>query len=180
MTQPAYGFRRAVIPRNERNSAGSNETKFNEFGAPLCPKDKTPLKARGFCGGKNRSGRLKFICPKAKKSGSTLRSACENPCTPSKYPHCVYVYPDKDLRLYPGISRDDPEFAVTYKHRAAVERSIASLKTSLCLDGRKTSNVLTTKADLFLAGITQLLCVLLAGRLNDHSIARRTRILLAA
>jgi hypothetical protein len=175
-----YGFSRAVIPLNERNSAASQEIEFNELGTPLCPKDKTPLKAKGSCGGKHRSRRLKFVCPKAKKSGSTLRSACENPCTPSKYPHCVYVYPDKDLRLYPGISRDDPDFAEIYKHRAAVERNIAALKTSLCLDGRKTSNVLTTKADLFLAGISQLLCVLLAGRLNDLSLARRTRLLLAA
>jgi len=175
-----FGFKQAIIPLNPRNSAGANETPFNEHGTPLCPKDGTPLTAKGSCGGKHRSRRLKFVCPKAKKSGSTLRSGCEKPCTPSKYPRCVYVYPDKDLRLYPGISRDDPAFDAIYKHRAAVERAIASLKCSFCLDGRKTSNVLTTKADLLLAGITQLVCVLLAGRLNDFALARRTRLLLAA
>ena len=175
-----YGFQKAIVPLNERNSADSNETDFNDYGTPLCPRDKTPFKPRGSCAGKHRSRRLKFVCPKAKKCGSTLRSGCENPCTPSKYPRSVYVYPDKDLRLYPGISRDAPAFDETYKLRTAVERSISSLKTSLCLDGRKTSNVLTTKADLFLAGITQLLCVLLAGRLHDFSIARRPRVLLAA
>ena len=43
----------------------------------------------------------------------------------------------------------------------------------------KTSNVLTTKADLFLAGIVQLLCVLLAHKLHDVSIARSPRKLIA-
>jgi len=175
-----YGFKRAIVPLNSRNSTTAQETNFNELGTPICPKTKEPFRYVGICRGKHRSKRLKFVCPKAKKSGNTLRCGCENPCTSSKYPRCAYVYPDKDLRLYPGIARDDPDFDAAYKHRAAVERAIASLKCTLCLVGRKTSDVLTTKADLLLAGITQLVCVLLAGRLNDHSLARRTRLLLAA
>jgi hypothetical protein len=180
-----YGFKQAVIPLNPRNSAAAQESDFNENGTPLCPRDKTPLSLRGKSGGKNRSLRLKYLCPKAVSSKLedgryTMLSSCQTPCSPSAYGRCVYVYPDKDLRLYPGISRDDPKFDALYKQRAAVERSISQLKESLCLQGRKTSNVLTTKADLFLAGITQLVCVLLAGRLNDHALARRPRILLAA
>ena len=84
------------------------------------------------------------------------------------------------LPSYPGISRDDPAFKVIYKQRTAVERSISSIKQTLCLEGRKTSNVLTTKADLFLAGIVQLLCVLLASKLHKPALARRSRLLLAA
>ena len=175
-----YGFKQAVVPLNPRNSAPFDANECNEHGTPICPKTKEPFRYVGICQGKHRSKRIKFVCPKAKKSGNTLRCGCEDPCTSSKYPRCAYVYPDKDLRLYPGISRDDPMFDALYKCRAAVERSISSFKGSLCLDGRKTSNVLTTKADLFFAGITQLVCVLLAGRLNDHSLARRTRALLAA
>ena len=51
--------------------------------------------------------------------------------------------------------------------------------TLLGISNRKTSNVLTTKADLFLAGIVQLLCVLLAHKLHDLKLARRPRKLIA-
>ena len=138
------------------------------------------LAFHGICGGEHRSKRLKFVCPGAHRVGTTMINRCESPCTKSAFGRCVYVYPDKDLRLYPGVSRDDPAFVVIYKQRTAVERSISSIKQTLCLEGRKTSNVLTTKADLFLAGIVQLLCVLLAGKLHKPALARRPRLLLAA
>ena len=96
------------------------------------------------------------------------------------YGKCVYVYPDKNLRLYPGISRDDSDFFAIYKNRTAVERTISSFKHSLCIHGRKTSNSINTKADLFLAGISQLLCVLLADKIHRPDLARRARLLLAA
>lgn len=48
-----------------------------------------------------------------------------------------------------------------------------SLKDTLGISNRKTSNVITTKADLFLAGIVQLLCVLLAHKLHNPNLARR-------
>ena len=175
-----YGFEKAVIPINPRNGAPPGDENFNEQGAPICTKSKQPFSYAGICRGKHRSMRLKFVCPGSKKRRNTRVCTCQSPCTDSKYGKCVYVYPDRDLRLYPGISRDDPEFDEIYKHRAAVERAIASLKCNLCLDGRKTSNVLTTKADLLLAGISHLVCVLLAGRLNDLALARRSRLLLAA
>jgi hypothetical protein len=180
-----YGFKKAIVPINPRNGAPCGEVGFNENGTPLCPRDGTPFKPCGSANEKHRSLRLKFICPKSKSMKMqnglyTKRGLCETPCTSSKYGRCVYVYQNQNLRLYPGISRDDPKFDALYKQRAAVERTISQLKLSLCMDGRKTSNVLTSKADLLLAGITQLVCVLLAGRLNDHSLARRTRLLLAA
>jgi len=180
-----YGFKQAVIPLNPRNCAASDAQDFNENGTPLCPLDKSPLILQGGSGGKHRSLRLKYLCPKTvsaklENGRYSKRCTCKTPCTASSYGKCVYVYPDKNLRLYPGISRDDPKFEAIYKQRAAVERSISSLKGTLCLQGRKTSNTLTTKADLFLAGITQLLCVLLAGKLHKPSLARRPRLLLAA
>jgi hypothetical protein len=181
-----YGFKQAIVPLKPHNGTPRGEVSFNENGTPLCPLDDTPFLFHSKSGGKHRSLRLKYICPKAThvrteaNTGTTWRCFCQTPCSDSKYGKCVYVYPNKDLRLYPGISRDDPKFDALYKRRAAVERTISQFKLSLCLDGRKTSNVLTSKADLFLAGITQLVCVLLAGRLNDHAIARRPRVLLAA
>jgi hypothetical protein len=175
-----YGFKQAVIPLNPRNSAASDAKGFNENGTPLCPLDGTPFKPNGTGGGRHRTKRLKFLCPGAYRVGPTVINRCPTPCTPAKYGRCVYAYPDKNLRLYPGLSRDDPKFEAIYKQRTAVERSISSLKGTFCLQGRKTSNNLTTKADLFLAGIAQLLCVLLASKLHKPALARRTRLLLAA
>ena len=70
---------------------------------------------------------------------------------------------------------DTPEWAALYAKRVAVERSIASFKAVLSLERRKTFITSTTKADLFLAGIVQLLCVVLADRLHDCKLARRVR-----
>ena len=178
-----YGFDRAVMPVNPRNSAAHDNKDFNENGTLLCPLDGTPFLFHSKSGGKKRSARLKYICPKTRilrtENGATRRCVCETPCSDLKYGKCVYVYPEKNLRLYPGLSRDSDEFACLLNRRTAVERSINSLKNTLGVQGRKTSNVLTTKADLFLAGIVQLLCVLLAHKLHDHNLARRPRRLIA-
>ena len=175
----SYGFQRAVIPLNLRNSAKALSADVNESGVPLCPADKTPMLFAGPCGGKNRSKRLKFVCPKSKvvpaEKGTTRKCFCDSPCTASPYGRCVYIYPDADKRLYPGLVRDSEEWNRLYAKRTAVERSINSFKDVLGIDGRKTSNTSTTKADLFLAGITQLLGVLLASQLHDMSLARKIR-----
>ena len=178
-----FGFRRAVIPLNSRNTNPNASVELNENGVPLCPLDKTPLIFSGKCGGKNRSLRLKFVCPKSEiirtECGTSRRCFCETPCTTSDYGRCVYIYPDADKRLYPGILRDSPEWLQLYNKRTAVERSIGSFKSVLCLQGRKTFNTVTTKTDLFLAGITQLLCVLLADKLHEKKLLRRVRLLAA-
>jgi len=176
-----YGFLKAVIPFKRISSPNTN---FNENGTPLCPFDGTPFKFRGNANSKNRSNRLKFMCPKSKlnkfQDGRySWLCHCKNPCTDSKYGRCIYVYPDMNLRLYPGLSRDSEEFAKIYKQRTTVERSINTLKDTLGIANRKTSNVLTTKADLFLAGIVQLLCVFLAHKLRDKKLARSPRRLIA-
>jgi len=178
-----HRFSRAVIPMNPRNSAGTPHVEVSQHGIPLCPADKTPLRYQGVCRGKNRSMRIKFICPKSETvrtpRGNTCVCRCEHPCSPSAYGRCVYVYPNANKRLYPGILRDSPEWDTLYARRMMVERSIGSLKAVLGLEHRKTFNILTTKADLFLAGIVQLLCVLLAHSLHDLKLARRVRKLIA-
>jgi hypothetical protein len=178
-----YGFTRAAVPINPRNSAAHDNKDFNENGTPLCPLDGAPFLFHSKSGGKKRSMRLKYICPKTRilrtDKGATRRCFCETPCSDLKSGKCVYVYPDKNLRLYPGLSRDSDEFACLLNRRTAVERSINSLEDTLGLANRKTSNVLTTKADLFLAGIVQLLCVVLADKLHDAKLARRPRRLIA-
>lgn len=178
-----HGFSRAIIPTNPRNSAAAPSVDLNEHGIPLCPVDKSPLQYMGVCDGINRSKRIKFLCPKSQPirspHGRTWVCRCEHPCSPSTYGRCVYIYPDADKRLYPGILRGSPEWDVLYSRRVTVERSIGSFKSVLGLERRKTFNAATTKADLLLAGIVQLLCVILADQLHDIKLARCVRKLTA-
>lgn len=173
-----YKFSRAVIPLNPRNSKAAT-TDFNEDGTPLCPHDGTPMTCAGICRGESRSVRFKWVCHKSMPMGNTRVCTCENPCTTSAYGRCVYTYQHKNARLYPGIARGSQEWVALYKSRVAVERSIFTFKDFLGVAHRKTSNVLTTKADLFLAGIVQLLGVIIAYALHDLNAARKIRRLIA-
>lgn len=67
-----------------------------------------------------------------------------------------------------------------YKKRPVVKRFINLLKDTLGVANQKTSNVLTAKADPFLVGIVQLLCVLLAHSLHDMNFAQKLRCLIAS
>jgi len=175
-----YGFSKAVIPFRRKPPA---DVGFNDLGTPLCPKDDTPFVFDSKYQVKGRALRFKFVCPKTKwiatERGHSRRCYCDTPCSDSLCGRTIYVCPYANLRLYPGISRDSDEFAKVYKRRTVVERSIYTIKDTLGVSNRKTSNVLTTKADLFLAGIVQLLCVLLAHKLHDRKLARRPRRLIA-
>ena len=177
------GFQRAVIPINPRGVSSVCPAELNEHGIPLCPRDGSPLAFHSICRGKNRSMRFKFICPKAQRikspNGVTWRCRCDQPCSSSSYGRCVYIYPDADKRLYPGILRDSDLWRRLYRQRISVERSIGSFKSVLGVAHRKTANTATPKADLFLAGIVQLLCVLLADALHDSFLFRRVRRLAA-
>ncbi|MDO4978470.1 MAG: ISNCY family transposase, partial [Eubacteriales bacterium] len=96
---------------------------------------------------------FKFVCPKMKwfYDKSTKKSHrqhfCDNPCTSSKCGRMVYIYPEKDLRAYPGTIRGTEEWDNTYKIRTAVERDINHIKENLCLAGRRTRDEKTLHAD---------------------------------
>ena len=84
----------------------------------------------------------------------------------------VYIYPEKDLRAYPGTLRGTEEWDITYKVRTVVEQNINHIKENLCLAGRRTQNEKTLHADLILAGITQLITVVLADKIHQHKYIR--------
>lgn len=173
-----FHFERAVIPLNARNSKASSAS-FDIQGTPVCPVDGTPFKCLGKSGGKNRSIRFKWVCHKSLPKGSKRICTCENPCTNSSYGKCVYTYPDKDFRFCPGIQRNTEHWDNLYRHRVTVERTINLMKDSFALDSRKSFNSLTLKADLFLAGIVQLVGVLLAKALHKPQYFRSVRKLIA-
>lgn len=173
-----FHFNRALIPLNTRNSGGS-DADFDENGTPLCPLDKTPMTCLGKSGGKNRSLRFKWVCHKSVQSGAKRVCVCETPCTTSAYGRCVYTYPDKNLRLYPGIARGSAEWDKLYKKRVFIERTIYSFKEYSCVSHRKTNNPDTTKANLLMAGIVQLLGVVLADAVHKLNFVRRIKKLIA-
>ena len=90
-----------------------------------------------------------------------------------------YTYPEKNLRAYPGTIRGTEEWDDTYKIRTVVERDINHIKDNLCLAGRRTQNEKTLHADLILAGITQLITVVLADKINHHEYIRSVKPLIA-
>lgn len=174
-------FKKVFIPLNPRNQKNQkhNDLEFNTQGIPLCPLTQEPFKAEGRCGGKNRSERFKFTCPKSfrDKTGKCYHT-CETPCTTSKSGRMTYVYPDKDFRLYPGIQRNSDEWIKTYKIRTVIERQISCLKFNPCIQSPNTVNTATMRVDLYLTAISKLINVIVAYALNNPQYIRTIRKLL--
>ena len=179
-------FSKVYIPLNARSGIKNPDCKINADGIPCCPNDDSlPMKYEGSSTRKNGLVRFKFVCPKIKyvydkNTKKTHREClCDNPCTSSSCGRMIHIYPEKDLRAYPGVIRGTQEWESTYKIRTAVERDINHIKENLCLAGRKTQNEKTLHADLVLAGITQLVTVILADKINHHEFIRSLKPLIA-
>lgn len=179
-------FQKAYIPLNARAHLENLDYTIDENGTPCCPKAPSlPMKYEGTCKLKSGVTRYKFVCPKVvwKKdpsSGTYHRVCqCDHPCTTSSCGRMIYIYPEKDLRAYPGIPRGTDEWNHVYKTRTYVERSINHIKDCFCLAGRKTQNEKTLHADLVLAGITQLIGVVLADKIHKHECIRTLKSFIA-
>ena len=180
------GFEKAFIPLNGPLTSGA-DCPINDDGIPCCPNDKvTPMKREGS---KSHlvSGlpTMKFVCPKMKwhydKStrGTTRVTMCDDPCTDSRCGRMTYIYPQKNLRAYPGVLRDSDEFKDTYKIRTKAERTISHFKDSFGLANRKSRDERTLHADLLLAGITQLITVVVADSIHQPKLIRSLKPLVA-
>ena len=179
-------FQKAYIPLNSRSGLENSDCSVNENGIPCCPDDPSlPMKYEGTSKRKNGIVRYKFSCPKVRweKNPSTGKyhrvCHCDTPCTSSPCGRMVYLYPEKDFRTYPGTVRGTEEWNDTYRIRTTVERSISHFKDSFGIAGRKTQNEKTLHADLILAGITQLIGVILADKIEQHQYIRSLKPLIA-
>ena len=180
-------FDKAYIPLNGRISLPEADCPLNEDGIPCCPKNPAlPMKQEGSKSHLRCSlPTVKFVCPKMKWKYDKLTKRskrvchCENPCTESSCGRMFYLYPEKNLRAYPGTLRGTKEWDSTYKIRVNVEKSINHFKDSFCVAGRKTQNEKTLHADLLLAGITQLITVLVADKIHKHQYIRSLKPLIA-
>lgn len=180
-------FFKAYIPLNSRSHLENRDYSINADGIPCCPRDASlPMKPEGNtshlrCG----LPTFKFVCPKMKwvydkTTGKSHRQCyCENPCTSSSCGRMIYIYPEKDLRAFPGMIRGTAEWDSTYKIRSVVEREIHHIKENFCLAGRRTQNEKTLHADLILGGITQLITVILADKIKHHEYIRSLKPLIA-
>ena len=182
MLRDDFSFKRVAIPLNARNSSFSKlNAEFDDNGTPVCPIDKTPFKYLGVSTGKNRSKRFKYVCHKSEKVPKSTKRicTCETPCTDSTYGRCVYTYPAKDFRIYPGIPRGTEHWDNLYRHRVLIERTIYLLKEPLGGANRKSFSARTAKADLLFAGIAQLIGVVLAKAINNPKLFKSIRKLIA-
>lgn len=182
-----FHFEKALIPLNGRLTLEESECTLNDDGIPCCPKDPAlPMKREGGnsplrCG----IPRMKFVCPKMKwKYNKDTKKAkrichCEDPCTDAPSGRMFYTYPEKNLLAYPGIARWTEEYDKTYKIRVNVEKSINHIKDSFCVASSRTQNEETVHADLLLAGITQLLTVMVADKIDSHQYIRSLKPLIA-
>ena len=179
-------FSTAYIPLNTRSGLKNPDFTINENGIPCCPHDASlSMKSEGTSRLRSGVKRFKFVCPKIKwvydktTKKNYRQCSCENPCTGSKCGRMVYIYPEKDLRAYPGTIRGTDEWDNIYKIRTDVERQINHIKENLCLAGRRTQNEKTLHADLILAGITQLITVVLADKIKHREYIRSLKPLIA-
>ena len=91
------------------------------------------------------------------------------------YGSCVYTYPEKNFRQCPGIARNAEHWDNLYRHRTLVERTIKLFKEAFGLNYLKTQSAVSAKFDLYLAGCTQLIGVILAEAINKSSLFRSVR-----
>lgn len=173
-------FQKAIIPYNPRNESTLKQVGYNEYDYPVCPNDSSlPMIYCGICREKGRSDRIKWICPKMSYKNGKCICKCENPCSSAAKGRTTYTYQNMDFRMFPGIQRDSVKWIELYKIRAVVEKTINHLKNNMCIAGRRTRNHLTTKADVFLAGIASQFTVILASKLNCPQYIRSLKPLIA-
>lgn len=169
-------FDKVLIPLNSRNTSTLPVVGYNEFGYPLCPNDDSlVMKYCGIAKETGRTSRVKWGCPKFRKGVCH----CSNPCSDAKYGRTAYTFESQDFRLLPGVVRESEEWVSLYKTRPVIEQTINHLKTNMCIAGRKSRNLSTTKADLLIASIAQLFTVIVADRLKTPKLLRSLKPLIA-
>ena len=180
-------FEKVYIPLKNKLKLEGIDYVVNDDGIPCCPHDASLLMKREGSKSHLRSGlpTMKFVCPKMKWEWDSIAKKtkrvchCDTPCTASSCGRMIYIYPEQNLRAYPGTIRGTREWDSTYKVRVNVEKSINHFKDSFCVADRKTQNEKTLHADLLLAGITQLITVMAADKLHRHQYIRSLKPLIA-
>ena len=174
------GFEKVLIPLNDRNTPTDNTPiPLNADRSPCCPKypSKTFI-SDGTCKGKNRSFRLKFVCPESYKVDNRWQSNCNDKCRDTNSTVTTYTYPCGDLRKYFGVVRGSKEWVDTYKIRTIIERGFSSEKSHPALSHPNTYNCASLRADVYLNAASKLITVMLAFALGKPQFMRNLNKLL--
>lgn len=172
-----------IISLNPRNSKDLPQPGFNEIGIPLCPNDPSlPMLYDGICREKGRADRIKYLCPKSKKTTingkTTYILSCENPCTSSKCGHTKNLTIHHNYRFNTSMPRDSIKWQKLYKLRTICERSICEIKNFVQIKTSKVRNTVSLKSDILLACTSQLIAFILIFKTgnSDKPLAIKTLI----
>ena len=175
-----------IIPLNQRNGNLKSHTNrysqdneqndffFNSKGNLICRETNLTMKSIGPIRSNNRADRFCYGCPLINthiENGKTIyANKCENPCSNAIYGRKVNIAIDEDYRFNSTYSRDSDIWKNIYKTRTVCERTIGQLKDLMNLKGSQIRNTESLKSVILLAGITQLIGVLIMMRSNhlDH------------
>jgi hypothetical protein len=152
-----------LISINPRHSDSSRPEPGIANGMLTCPKDSTlPLLFDCEIHGKNRTPRLKYMCPKCRRTSNGYVCSCEDPCTDCKCGYIHYEKPSDDIRSHPIIPRDSEQWDNIAGKRHVIEQVISRLKLPLWMGGSYTRDTRTAKADFFMSGVAHLVIVYVA------------------
>lgn len=173
-----------IIPINPRHQSNLPKPGFTPLGIPTCPYDSNlEMKFDGLTKEKGRSDRLKYLCPKSKKCNVNGRTAyhltCDNPCTSSKCGRIVQISVNSNYRLNTTIPRNTEKWQNLYKIRTVCERAIAQLKSCMNIKSTQLRNTNSIKSNVLLAGITQLIALIIFYKSGQFSNVRAIKTLVA-
>jgi hypothetical protein len=163
-----------IIPLNPRATKNIGIPKISDNGIPTCPKDESlQMKFDGSSKEKGRPLRLKWLCPKSKKTvikgKKTYILSCENPCTTSFCGRIHHTNVNDNYRLNTIIPRGSDKWYHLYKIRTIIERTNFMVKFPMGVGYTKLRNTISLKVEVILAAITQQIVILIADKLNKKS-----------
>lgn len=109
------------------------------------------------------------------KSEIIYANDCKHPCSNALYGRKVNVALDEEYHFNSAFSRDSDIWKNFYKTRTVCERAIGQLEDFINIRGSHIQNTTSLKSTILLAGITQLVGVLLMVRSNHFNHLRAFR-----
>ncbi|CAI3198894.1 hypothetical protein CNEO2_2290001 [Clostridium neonatale] len=129
------------------------------------------MKFDGITRGKNRADRIKWLCPKSKKTRidgkTTYILSCDNPCTESHCGRVCQIPIHNDFRMNTAVPRNSTLWNALYKIRTIIERTNFMIKFPMALNYTKLYNTTSLKSELVISAITQQITLLISNSLKQ-------------
>jgi hypothetical protein len=173
------GLAKANCFRYSKNNI-NNDFYFNSKGFLICRKTNLPMKPLGPINSKNRADRFSWGCPLIKtsivKGKCFYKIDCANPCSNAIYGRKVNIAIDEEYRFNTSLPRNTKKWQNLYKIRTVCERTIGQIKDYLNINSSHIRNTTSIKSTILLAGVSQLIGVLIMVRSGhiDHLRAFKT------